>query len=149
MCVEHIENYVKEGDRVFDIGCGSGILGIAAALRGAKEVLAVDMDPVSVVDTANNAKINNVEHIVKAVEGNLVDVVEGTADVIVANIIADIICILAKDVKKFMTKDTVFISSGILNDRVDMVKDAFKEQKLEIIEIMTKGEWSSVVAKVK
>ena len=136
MCMQQLENYVNNKSKVFDIGCGSGILAIAAAKLGAKEVVAVDLDEVAVKVSKENIELNNVEDKVTALHGNLMDVIKDKADIVVANIIADIIKLLAKDIKTFMKDDAVFISSGIIHAKVNEVKDALLENGLEIISII-------------
>lgn len=147
MCIQQLEKYVKENSKVFDIGCGSGILAISAAKLGAKDVLAVDLDEVAVKVSKENVSLNNVD--VKVMHGNLMEVVNDKADIVVANIIADIIKILAKDIKNFMKEDAVFISSGIIHKKVDEVKNSLEENGLEIVEIQTLGEWNAIVSKIK
>lgn len=147
MCIEQLEKYVQKDSKVFDIGCGSGILAIVASKLGAKDVLAVDLDEVAVKVSKENVELNNAD--VKVLCGNLMDVVTDKADVVVANIIADIIKILAKDIKTFMKEDAVFISSGIIHKKVDEVVDALTQNGLEIIEIQTMGEWNAIVSKIK
>ena len=149
MCIRELEKYVKADSKVFDIGCGSGILAIAAAKLGAKEVLAVDLDEVAVKVSKENAKENNGAELVEVRHGNLMDVVKDRADVVVANIIADIIKILAKDVHNFMKEDAVFISSGIILAKVDEVKESLIENGFEIIEVQRLGEWAAIVSKLK
>ena len=149
MCIRELEKYVDETKRVFDIGCGSGILAIAAAKLGAKEVVAGDLDEVAVKVSKENCEENNVSNKVIVKHGSLFEVVEGKADVIVANIIADIIKILAKDVSKFLTEDGVFISSGIILAKIDEVVEALEENGFEIVEIIKLGEWSAIVSKLK
>ena len=149
MCMRELEKYVTEDSNVFDIGCGSGILAIAAAKLGAKDVIAVDLDEVAVKVAKENVNHNHVQDSVKVLHGNLIDVVSEKADVIVANIIADIIKILAKDVHSCMKEDAVFISSGIIHAKVDEVKESLIENGFEIIEVKTLGEWNAIVAKLK
>ena len=149
MCMRELEKYVTEDSKVFDIGCGSGILAIAAAKLGAKDVIAVDLDEVAVKVAAENVNHNNVQDSVKVLHGNLIDVVNDKADVVVANIIADIIKILAKDVHSCMKEDAVFISSGIIHAKVDEVKESLIENGFKIIEVKTLGEWNAIVAKLK
>lgn len=149
MCMRELEKYVTEDSKVFDIGCGSGILAIAAAKLGAKDVIAVDLDEVAVKVAAENVAHNHVQDSVKVLHGNLIDVVSDKADVVVANIIADIIKILAKDVHSCMKEDAVFISSGIIHAKVDEVKESLIENGFEIIEVKTLGEWNAIVAKLK
>lgn len=147
MCIVELERYVKPDSVVFDIGCGSGILSIAAAKLGAKHVLGVDLDEVAVKVSKENVDENNVSDIVEIKYGNLMDVVSDKADIVVANIMADIIKILAKDVKNFLKEDGVFISSGIILDKIEEVKSALVENKFEVIGVRTQGEWSAIVSK--
>lgn len=149
MCIRELEKYVNKDSKVFDIGCGSGILAIAAAKLGAKEVVAVDLDEVAVKVAKENVLENKVEKSVSVMHGNLTDVIKDKADVIVANIIADIIKILAKDVQNFMKEDAIFISSGIILDKVEEVKESLIENGFEIVEVQKLGEWSAIVSKLK
>ncbi len=149
MCIQQLENYVKKDSKVFDIGCGSGILAIAAAKLGAKEVVAVDLDEVAVKVSKENIELNKVEDKVIALHGNLTEVIKNKADIVVANIIADIIKILAKDVSNFMKEDAVFISSGIIHAKVDEVKESLIKNGFEIVEVQTLGEWNAIVSKLK
>ncbi|ENZ9533935.1 TPA: 50S ribosomal protein L11 methyltransferase [Clostridioides difficile] len=149
MCIRELEKYVNKDSKVFDIGCGSGILAIAASKLGAKEVVAVDLDEVAVKVAKENVLENKVEKSVSVMHGNLTDVIKDKADVIVANIIADIIKILAKDVQNFMKEDAIFISSGIILDKVEEVKESLIENGFEIVEVQKLGEWSAIVSKLK
>ncbi|MEN7552385.1 50S ribosomal protein L11 methyltransferase [Clostridioides difficile] len=149
MCIRELEKYVNKDSKVFDIGCGSGILAIAAAKLGAKEVVAVDLDEVAVKVAKENVLENKVEKSVSVMHGNLTNVIKDKADVIVANIIADIIKILAKDVQNFMKEDAMFISSGIILDKVEEVKESLIENGFEIVEVQKLGEWSAIVSKLK
>ena len=149
MCIRELENYVDETKTVFDIGCGSGILAIAAAQLGAKEVVAGDLDEVAVKVSKENCEINHVSDKVVVKHGSLFEVVDSKADVIVENIIADIIKILAKDVSKFLKDDGVFISSGIILAKIDEVCQALEENGFEIVKVERLGEWSAIVSKLK
>ena len=95
MCVELIEDYVKPGDTAIDIGTGTGILAIAAALAGAKDVLATDLDPVAVRVAAENVRINGFADVIRTRQGDLLQAVDERANVVIANIIADVIAMLA------------------------------------------------------
>ena len=148
MCIQALEKYVKEESTVFDVGCGSGILAIAAARLGAKLAVGVDLDPVAVESSIENVGYNNLNNI-EILHGNLVEVIDGKADIVVANILAEIICILTDDVKRVMKDGGVFITSGIIHDRVDMVCEKLEATGFEVIEKNRDGEWNCIVAKLK
>ncbi|MGE5629119.1 MAG: 50S ribosomal protein L11 methyltransferase [Solirubrobacterales bacterium] len=146
MCIKALEKYVKPDSVIFDIGTGSGILAIAAAKLNASKVIGVDLDPVAVTSAKENVKYNNVENI-EILHGNLLDVVTGKADIVVANIIADIIMLIVEDVKKCINKGGYFISSGIIKERQDDVVEKLTEAGFEIVENNVDGEWAAIVAK--
>ena len=148
MCIQALEKYVQEESTVFDVGCGSGILAIAAAKLGAKLAVGVDLDPVAVESSIENVGYNNLNNI-EILHGNLVEVIDGKADIVVANILAEIICILTDDVKRVMKDGGVFITSGIIHDRVDMVCEKLEATGFEVIEKNRDGEWNCIVAKLK
>lgn len=148
MCMAHLEKYIDKNSRVLDVGCGSGILSITSLLIGAKEVMGVDIDPVAVKVAIENGKMNGFDQPAYTIKrGNLVDEAEGKYDVIVANIIADVIIGVCGDVKQFLADDGVFISSGIIIDRKDDVKNALTEKGYTIIDCVEEGEWVSFVCK--
>lgn len=148
MCIQALEGYVKEESTVFDVGCGSGILAIAAAKLGAKLAVGVDLDPVAVESSIENVGYNNLSNI-EILHGNLVEVIDGKADIVVANILAEIICILTDDVKRVLKDGGIFITSGIIHDRVDMVCEKLEATGFEVIEKNRDGEWNCIVAKLK
>lgn len=148
MCIQALERYVKEESTVFDVGCGSGILAIAAAKLGAKLAVGVDLDPVAVESSIENVGYNNLNNI-EILHGNLVEVIDGKADIVVANILAEIICILTDDVKRVLKDGGIFITSGIIHDRVDMVCEKLEATGFEVIEKNRDGEWNCIVAKLK
>lgn len=148
MCLELLEKYVNEGDEIFDIGCGSGILAIAALKLGAKRALAIDIDEKCIDASNENAKLNEVEDKMEIKKGNLLDVVKGRADLIVSNIIAEIIVDEIKNLKKHMDPGGIFITSGIIKERREMVMDALVENNFEIIDEIEKNNWLAIVGKL-
>ena len=148
MCIQALEKYVSKDSIVFDVGCGSGILSIAAALLGAKKAVGVDLDPVAVESANENLKFNKLDNI-EILHGNLLDVIDGKADIVVANIIAEVICILTGDVSKALNKGGYFITSGIIHDRVDMVLNKLEECGFEVVKVIKDGEWNCIIAKLK
>lgn len=149
LCIELLEKYVKKGDLVLDIGSGTGILGIVAAKLGSAKVIGVDIDPVAIRVSKENIVINGVEDIVEVREGNALDLVKGKADIIVANIIADVIMDLAKDVREFLNEEGLFIASGIILDRFQDVKKAFERAGLKIVDTEKMGEWLAICSKIE
>lgn len=148
LCLETLEKYVKENSSVLDVGCGSGILGIAALLFGAKRAFGVDIDPLAVRTATENAKTNNVADKFEVVCGDLTQKVEGKYDIIVANIVADAIIFLSKGVKEFMNEDTIYIMSGIIDSRLPDVEEALKDDFVIVDKIFDNG-WYCVVAKIR
>lgn len=147
MCTEALEDYVKEGSTIYDIGCGSGILSIVGAKLGASKVVGIDLDELCVKVSNENIKINNVEDIVEIKKGNLLDVVKGKANIIVSNIIAEIIVEMTKDLKEFLEEDGIFITSGIIVEKIHLVEKALIDQEFEILDIKKMNDWSCIVAK--
>lgn len=146
MCIKSLEKYVDKNSVVFDIGTGSGILSISASKLGAEKVIAVDLDPVAVDSARKNVSYNHIDN-VEVLHGDLMEVVEGKADIVVANIIADVIIFLAEGIKKFIKKEGYFISSGIILSRQEDVINKLKSCGLEILEVINDGEWACIVSK--
>lgn len=147
LCIEALERHIKKGDDVIDIGCGSGILTIAAGLLGAQNVIGIDIDSVAVKTTKLNVEQNKLSHMTDVRQGDLLAVVDSKADIVVANIIAEIILILADDVQKVMKPDGLFIASGIIVNKLDEVVLKIKKCQMEIVETIVKGEWAVVVSR--
>lgn len=147
LCLTLLEKYTKSGDSVLDIGCGSGILGIAGCLLGADSAVGVDIDPTSVKVAKENADLNNVSENTKFIIGDLADNITDKYDVVCANIVADIIIRLTADISNYMKKDAVYITSGIIDIRVDEVKTAFNNAGLTIIDELKKDNWYAFALK--
>lgn len=148
LCLRALEKYMQVGHWLLDIGTGSGILAIAAAKLGAAKVVAVDLDENAIKVARENVEYNQETAKIELKIGNLADGVTGQYNILVANILAEVICLLAKDVKAFLKKDGIFIASGIIADKLESVKTALDQAGLEIIEIAEKGEWRMVAAHV-
>ncbi len=148
LCLELVERYVKKGDRILDVGTGSGILAVAGLLLGADYAFGVDIDDKAVKVAKENAVTNGVGEKFEAVCGSLTEKAEGKFDVITANIVADVILIMLEDIARFMTKDTLLILSGIISSRADDVVSALSE-RFETVEYNTKNEWVAIAVKLK
>lgn len=148
MCLEYIEKYIKKDMKVLDIGCGSGILGIAALLLGAKSSFGVDIDPLAVKVAKENGVLNNFsqpEYIIE--QGNLLKEINEKYNLICANIVADVICGISSGIINHMESDAYFISSGIIIEKLPLVLESFNKYCLNIIDVKEENGWAAVVAK--
>jgi ribosomal protein L11 methyltransferase len=141
-CLEAISNYVDAGKSVIDVGCGSGILGLACKKLGANVELC-DTDPLSVESCKENFELNE-ESYDKLWEGSI-DKAEDTYDIVIANIIADVLRFIAKDLKSACKEEGLLILSGILDKKEDLVVESFKE--LTLVNRTLKDEWVTLVYK--
>ena len=141
MCLAFLEKSNMEGKTVLDIGCGTGILGIAAICKGAKNATLVDRDPVAVSAAIHNAQLNDCIDKVQIREGNLADQVHGPFDVIFANIVADAILKVLPEIQNLLSPSGLFIASGIIRDREEAVVQAALHCGLSAAERMQQGEW--------
>lgn len=150
LCLETLEKYANPGKTVLDIGCGSGILSVASLLLGADKALGVDIDALAVKTARENGRTNGFdEPRFTVLQGSTTDKVTGRYDIIVANIVADIIINLCRDVKNFMNPGAVFITSGIIVPREDDVLRAFEENGLAVKARHESGGWLCFEAVVK
>ncbi len=148
MCIEALEKYIeKEKSTVLDVGCGSGILSIAAALLGAKDVFGVDIDPIAVTVSAENVEMNHLSDVISVAEGDLTKGIDYKADIVVANLMADLVKMLSKDVRRHLKPGGYYISSGILEEKKDSVIEAIEECGFEVVEVLLSNEWTAVVAR--
>ena len=149
LCLEILQDYVKTGDTVLDIGSGSGILSIAAVLLGANSADGVDIDATAVKVAAENALLNGVSDKTNYICGDLAQKISGKYNIICANIVADIIMRLNHDIKNYMAEDAVYITSGIIDVRAAEVKESFKNNSLEIIREIRRDNWYAFALKLK
>lgn len=147
MCLELLEEVVQDGQRVIDVGTGSGILAIGAAMLGAKDVLAIDIDPTAVRVAKENVEHNCLEDTITTIEGNLLEKVDAVCDICVANIIADVICMFAAPLNDHIVPGGLFICSGIIKEREQDVHDALAAADYTILSIRRKGEWVAMLAR--
>ena len=141
MCMQLLEKYYRDGMRVMDVGTGSGILAIAAARLGAKNVLAVDIDPDAVKVAKENVSLNGVQEAVCVVVGDLCKSEAMPCELAVANIVADAICMLAGPLTRHLEKGGLLICSGIIREREQDVLAAAKEAGYVAADRIEKGEW--------
>lgn len=156
LCIRQLHKYMKDGAKVLDVGTGSGILGITALKLGAGSVFGTDLDENAITAVGENLEANEIaDGRFQVLQGNIIDdkEVQDKAgyecyDIAVANILADVIIVLQKEIPVHLKKDGIFIMSGILNRKEEAVKEALRQnQALEIIETASQGEWVSITAR--
>ena len=154
LCLEEIESFVKEGDRVLDIGCGSGILSIGSLLLGAAHADAIDIDPNAVEIAYKNAEMNGIgKDRYTVMAGNVLESEEifnrfagQNYDIVEANIVADVIIALSQNVPKFIKTGGIFIASGIITDRLEDVYMAMTRGGFEIMDVKINKDWAAIAA---
>ncbi len=144
MCVELVEKYIKPGVTAIDVGTGTGILAIAAAHMGATDVLAIDIDRVAVRVAEENARINGFEGLIRCKAGDLLENVDEQADVVIANIIADVIIMMAAPVRKHIKEGGRFICSGISSERKQDVLDELDKAGYTVLDVYERGGWCAI-----
>ncbi len=154
LCLKQLIRYIDSSPRVLDVGCGSGILSIAALKLGAGEVVGTDLDADCMTSTHDNLKVNHLENAKsRFYKGNLIDdealrrETGADYDIIVANILADVIIPLAPVAADMLKKCGYFITSGIIDFKEDAVRQAIEEAGLTVVEIHHQGEWAGITAR--
>lgn len=154
LCIQALDTYVKEGDSVLDVGCGSGILSIAALKLGAAHATAIDIDEVAVKVAAENMEVNQIPPSCYTLfDGDLISnaflkVKAGTGhDIVVANILADVIIPLTGVIRPHLKKGGLYITSGIINTKEDEVRNALEENGFEILSVEHMKEWCCFIAR--
>lgn len=147
MSIQALEQTVKKGDIVYDVGTGSGVLSIASALLGAKHILALDLDDVAVESAKSNIELNNVQDQIIVKQNNLLNSITEPADVIVANILAEIIVRFTDDAYRLVKDGGYFITSGIINQKRQEVEDKILSSGFTIVETLKMEDWVTIIAK--
>ena len=147
MCIQALEKVVKDGDFVIDVGTGSGVLSIAAALLGAEQVTALDLDDVAVSAAKINVELNSVSNRVTVKHNDLLNEVKGEADIVVANILAEVIVRLAPAASETVKSGGLFITSGIIQQKKEEVKAALIDAGFVIEETLDMENWTAFIAR--
>ena len=148
LCLELREKYLVPGCDFLDMGCGSGILAVAALLLGAKSAVGVDIDPLAVKTAVENANTNKVGERFTGICGNLAEKVTGKFQLVAANIVADIVILLSQDAPRFLEKDSVYLVSGIIDTREQDVLDAIGDT-FQVLERREEKGWIAMALKLK
>ena len=155
LCIRQLKKYVTEDTEILDVGCGSGILGMLALKFGAKHSVGTDLDPCAIDATYENMDNNGISRDqYEVMIGNIIDdkavqdkVGYEKYDIVAANILADVLVPLTPVIIHQMKKGGIYITSGIIEDKEDVVVEAVKEAGLEVLEVNHQGEWVSVTAR--
>ncbi|MEG0729950.1 MAG: 50S ribosomal protein L11 methyltransferase, partial [Cetobacterium sp.] len=149
LCLKLMEETIKDGDTVIDVGTGSGILMVAAEKLGASEIYGTDIDELAVESAKENLELNKIdENKVKVYLGDLISVVKDKKfDVVVANILADVLLLLLKDISKVVKKDGYIIFSGIIDEKLPLLVKEIEAIRFEIVEIKADKEWRAILIK--
>lgn len=155
LCIAQLKKYLNGEQEVFDVGCGSGILSIIAVKLGAKQVFGVDIDPLAIDASYENAAVNHISKTqVSFQKGDVIGdsgftaAIEKQYDVVVANILADVIIPLSEKIAPFLKPDGVFISSGIINTKEEQVREALLQNGFEIMETTYMKDWVCFTARL-
>lgn len=146
LSIQALENYVENDDLVIDVGCGSGVLSIAAILLGSRHVYAYDLDEVAIKSTTSNVALNGLTAQITAKQNNLLNQVNLSVDVIVSNILAEIIVKFVQSAWNNLKRNGLFITSGIILKKKQLVIDELQKVGFKIIEINEQDEWICIVA---
>ena len=144
MCICELLALVEPGMKVFDIGTGSGILYLAAAKLGAGDITAVDYDNVAVRVASENIQANGYNDLIHIRQSDLFSTITGRADLIIANIIADLVIALFEELPKHLNPGGVFLASGIISDRIADVEKAAQEHGFKVIKLIQQGGWAAM-----
>ncbi|TYR82817.1 50S ribosomal protein L11 methyltransferase [Priestia megaterium] len=147
MSLQGLERTIEREDTVIDVGTGSGVLSIGAALLGAKDVQALDLDEVAVRSARLNIKLNKVQDVVTVSQNNLLNNINGPVDVVVANILAEVIVRFVDDAFNVLKPGGTFITSGIISAKKEEVKAALVEAGFIIQEVTVMEDWVAIIAK--
>lgn len=149
MCIRQLEKLVKPGMTVFDVGTGSGILSIISAKLGAKNIQAVDYDDSVLKIVEENLEQNNVQDIISVAQSDLMQNVHGKAELVIANIIADIIIRLFDQLDEHLEQGGTLLTSGIIEDRIEDVLAAAEKHGYGVVERLENKGWACITFKRK
>lgn len=155
LCIRQIRKYTTPDTKILDVGCGSGILGMLALKFGAKYSVGTDLDPCAIDATHENMEVNGIQtNQYEVMIGNIIDDAEiqqrvGTEcyDIVAANILADVLVVLTPVIVNQMKPGGIYITSGIINEKEDVVRDAVAQAGLTVLDVTYQGEWVCITAR--
>lgn len=147
LCLQALERMLRGGERVVDVGTGSGVLTIASSLFGAAEIYAYDVDEVAISSARENVALNDMQAAVTIEPNDLLKGIELEADIVVANILAEIIVPLIPDAWRVLKPGGQFLSSGIISEKKEWVLDKLVEQGFEVVQVNQAEDWIAILAR--
>jgi ribosomal protein L11 methyltransferase len=142
-----MQDYLTPDSVCIDVGCGSGILGISAIKLGAQKAYLTDIDPIAVESALHNSKLNEVAEKTVVAHSNLLEDTDVQGDIMMANITGEVLKMLAPSIPKNLKESGVLILSGIIENRLEMVKEAYQAVGMQVVLERRKGEWFALVLK--
>lgn len=146
LCLQALETMIRGGETVVDVGTGSGVLTIASSLYGASDVYAYDLDDVAVTSARDNVALNNLDSNITIEPNDLLKGIEVEADVVAANILAEIIVPLIPDAWRVLKPGGLFLSSGIVIEKKEMIIEKLYEQGFQLVQVNQIGDWVAIIA---
>lgn len=147
ICLELLEKIDLKDKEIADVGTGSGILAIACAKLGAKHILALDIDPLSIKTAIENVEVNNCADQIEVMESDLLKTSKDNYDLIIANILPDVIINLIPDAYNKLKDEGKILVSGIILEKKELIINELKKNGFSIVEDLDMGEWTGIVGK--
>ncbi|GAY73100.1 50S ribosomal protein L11 methyltransferase [Lentilactobacillus kosonis] len=146
LSLQALETVIRGGESMIDVGTGSGVLSIAARRLGVGDIFATDVDDIAVRSAKDNVRLNFDEDSMEIVANDLLNGIHKQVDIVVANILAEILVPLAPQAFENLKPGGIFITAGIINSKLDVVREAIKSENFKVLQVLNMGDWYSIIA---